>query len=198
MLLVIFFFFFNDTATTEIYTLSLHDALPISDVVPLAVQRRRVVDLEEELEQVPVRDLLGIEGDLDSLGVRSVVPVRRVRDVAAGVTHPRRENARSLPDQILHPPETPSGKDRLLDRSVHVPPPPRSTSRRGSLYLSASAHRLSRRARCLHDRQRSTRPRVHARVPRSTSTRSGPGSAAAAFDGNLELVKLLLELGADP
>src|SRR3712207_7742357 len=27
---MIFFFFFNDTATTEIYTLSLHDALPIS------------------------------------------------------------------------------------------------------------------------------------------------------------------------
>src|SRR3989475_9691508 len=27
-----FFFFFNDTATTEIYTLSLHDALPISVV----------------------------------------------------------------------------------------------------------------------------------------------------------------------
>src|SRR5574340_1210824 len=26
---VFFFFFFNDTATTEIYTLSLHDALPI-------------------------------------------------------------------------------------------------------------------------------------------------------------------------
>src|SRR3989441_4746677 len=27
-----FFFFFNDTATTEIYTLSLHDALPICEV----------------------------------------------------------------------------------------------------------------------------------------------------------------------
>src|SRR2546430_5167593 len=27
---VLFFFFFNDTATTEIYTLSLHDALPIA------------------------------------------------------------------------------------------------------------------------------------------------------------------------
>src|SRR2546423_6243715 len=27
--LMFFFFFFNDTATTEIYTLSLHDALPI-------------------------------------------------------------------------------------------------------------------------------------------------------------------------
>src|SRR2546422_5159360 len=33
LLLFFFFFFFNDTATTEIYTLSLHDALPISRVV---------------------------------------------------------------------------------------------------------------------------------------------------------------------
>src|ERR1039457_7532098 len=33
------FFFFNDTATTEIYTLSLHDALPISKSAPgLAIQ----------------------------------------------------------------------------------------------------------------------------------------------------------------
>src|SRR5437016_10548100 len=30
LFLVFFLFFFNDTATTEIYTLSLHDALPIS------------------------------------------------------------------------------------------------------------------------------------------------------------------------
>src|SRR5260221_1474565 len=29
VLAAVFFFFFNDTATTEIYTLSLHDALPI-------------------------------------------------------------------------------------------------------------------------------------------------------------------------
>src|SRR5207248_10543888 len=33
-------FFFNDTATTEIYTLSLHDALPISDS-PLGAPQRR-------------------------------------------------------------------------------------------------------------------------------------------------------------
>src|SRR2546422_8122022 len=32
------FFFFNDTATTEIYTLSLHDALPIYDVHELLRQ----------------------------------------------------------------------------------------------------------------------------------------------------------------
>src|SRR2546426_4561206 len=33
---IVFFFFFNDTATTEIYTLSLHDALPISSGLRLA------------------------------------------------------------------------------------------------------------------------------------------------------------------
>src|SRR5215475_15818827 len=36
-----FFFFFNDTATTEIYTLSLHDALPISPMRASASARRR-------------------------------------------------------------------------------------------------------------------------------------------------------------
>src|SRR2546423_15433356 len=35
-----FFFFFNDTATTEIYTLSLHDALPICARFRSAVRRR--------------------------------------------------------------------------------------------------------------------------------------------------------------
>src|SRR5438477_5244323 len=42
-----YLFFFNDTATTEIYTLSLHDALPISlqiAVVQLGRQRRRRVE----------------------------------------------------------------------------------------------------------------------------------------------------------
>src|SRR2546430_11867141 len=33
----LFFFFFNDTATTEIYTLSLHDALPIWPVRPVGI-----------------------------------------------------------------------------------------------------------------------------------------------------------------
>src|SRR6266850_6961583 len=41
-----FFFFFNDTATTEIYTLSLHDALPIcsawnTETVPKSATTRR-------------------------------------------------------------------------------------------------------------------------------------------------------------
>src|SRR6266513_4021311 len=39
----LFFFFFNDTATTEIYTLSLHDALPI----PLAAVHNRLLQRRE-------------------------------------------------------------------------------------------------------------------------------------------------------
>src|SRR5256885_12064042 len=39
ILIFCFFFFFNDTATTEIYTLSLHDALPISAPGSLARSR---------------------------------------------------------------------------------------------------------------------------------------------------------------
>src|SRR5438552_10400337 len=35
-----YFFFFNDPATTEIYTLSLHDALPISEAARPADERR--------------------------------------------------------------------------------------------------------------------------------------------------------------
>src|SRR2546430_13560428 len=39
-ILIFFFFFFNDTATTEIYTLSLHDALPIFFGVARVMSRR--------------------------------------------------------------------------------------------------------------------------------------------------------------
>src|SRR6267143_6725493 len=42
------FFFFNDTATTEIYTLSLHDALPISEKREAAGHRRLHVGAEAQ------------------------------------------------------------------------------------------------------------------------------------------------------
>src|SRR5256885_6235846 len=41
-----FFFFFNDTATTEIYTLSLHDALPILGVRCVVERNQRLADAE--------------------------------------------------------------------------------------------------------------------------------------------------------
>src|SRR3712207_7724469 len=57
-------FFFNDTATTEIYTLSLHDALPIFRVKslkvlaggrPLGARRPRCIFEESRLERMPPR-----------------------------------------------------------------------------------------------------------------------------------------------
>src|SRR5947209_20540459 len=55
--ITLFFFFFNDTATTEIYTLSLHDALPIWDQdrrsrpVPELWSRRRDSRLRPRSEE---------------------------------------------------------------------------------------------------------------------------------------------------
>src|SRR5256885_2941035 len=63
------FFFFNDTATTEIYTLSLHDALPISD--------RKILTIEDPVEyqlkgvnQIPVKPKIGLSF---ATGLRHIV-----------------------------------------------------------------------------------------------------------------------------
>src|ERR1035438_10922587 len=47
-----FFFFFNDTATTEIYTLSLHDALPICGDVPVTVAKASTRDVPVEVQVI--------------------------------------------------------------------------------------------------------------------------------------------------
>src|SRR5258705_8164951 len=47
-LLCYFVFFFNDTATTEIYTLSLHDALPILVLFPVGSDQRNALTLYQE------------------------------------------------------------------------------------------------------------------------------------------------------
>src|SRR6266480_1839203 len=47
----IIIFFFNDTATTEIYTLSLHDALPIRQPAPAAVDHRHAAGPRERHRQ---------------------------------------------------------------------------------------------------------------------------------------------------
>src|SRR2546426_3085345 len=60
-----FFFFFNDTATTEIYTLSLHDALPIS------YQRRGLKTGSARLPSLPRRGLKTGSARLPSLPKRS-------------------------------------------------------------------------------------------------------------------------------
>src|SRR5256884_6088824 len=80
------FFFFNDTATTEIYTLSLHDALPISRngerLVGDAAKRQAVTnprntvysikrfmgrkfdEVQEEIKRVPYKVVKASNGDV--------------------------------------------------------------------------------------------------------------------------------------
>src|SRR2546425_7282705 len=56
--LSLFFFFFNDTATTEIYTLSLHDALPICHVALLGDAQERHGDAHARHQAVDQRAAL--------------------------------------------------------------------------------------------------------------------------------------------
>src|SRR5207248_10369857 len=51
LIFLFFFFFFNDPATTEIYTLSLHDALPISDHPHQHVLRHASPDVRDGRER---------------------------------------------------------------------------------------------------------------------------------------------------
>src|SRR2546422_4443755 len=73
------FFFFNDTATTEIYTLSLHDALPIC----------------------PAPRHQPAEGGAESHRGGVCVPGRRARDRAHGLGSQRSRGAR--PDHLRRP-----------------------------------------------------------------------------------------------
>src|SRR5256885_6022664 len=56
MVFIPFFFFFNDTATTEIYTLSLHDALPISRFCSVDAASRPDQRAEMSLPRFPIND----------------------------------------------------------------------------------------------------------------------------------------------
>src|SRR6266566_997706 len=84
-MVILFFFFFNDTATTEIYTLSLHDALPIRKVASRSSQHSkmfgqpasshtvcrpsRLTRLFSAVYSGPVRSRVLIHGGFLSMGV---------------------------------------------------------------------------------------------------------------------------------
>src|SRR5215216_3377592 len=85
-----FFFFFNDTATTEIYTLSLHDALPIAALPGPGERLGAERELAERLgvSRATIRAALA---DLERGGV-----VRRMRGRAGGIFVAERKVERDL------------------------------------------------------------------------------------------------------
>src|SRR5215475_1574976 len=87
------FFFFNDTATTEIYTLSLHDALPISTALDL-LGVKRIAHGVRAIESEALLARLAAEGITLDVCPWSNVKLRITPDIAA---HPiRRLHERGL------------------------------------------------------------------------------------------------------
>ncbi len=70
------------------------------------------MNLEKELQKVPVGQTLRFEDDLDPLGMGAMVAIGRVGDITAGVPDTRGNDAGHFSDQILHTPETAAGKNR--------------------------------------------------------------------------------------
>src|SRR5574342_185880 len=113
-----FFFFFNDTATTEIYTLSLHDALPICHLVRVTVAVTR--------HDSTLADVVVVPGH--RIGHTVLVHV----DVAAVVVdrHTRRSGFRRQVRYVgRHPAAVPN--DVVGVRIAHEAPPSVKTPRRG-------------------------------------------------------------------
>src|SRR3989449_9848666 len=89
-----FFFFFNDTATTEIYTLSLHDALPI------LLDAKLIKDVADLYELTPAQ-LLKLEGFAEKSAQQLVDAIQASKQQplstllhALGIRHVRSEERR--------------------------------------------------------------------------------------------------------
>src|SRR3990167_6363411 len=96
---IFFFFFFNDTATTEIYTLSLHDALPISTRVARCFWSPRVGGRESHPSRHFTRSATGLKRLLSP-----ILPTSHCRSRANRVLRRRLPNLRRRKRRIiLHP-----------------------------------------------------------------------------------------------
>src|SRR5882762_10695017 len=91
---VFLFFFFNDTATTEIYTLSLHDALPISGgqkqriLLARALYRRpRLLFMDEGTSHLDIATERQVTAAVKALGLTRVIIAHRPETIASA---PRR------------------------------------------------------------------------------------------------------------
>src|SRR5215211_6282170 len=112
--LFFFFFFFNDTATTEIYTLSLHDALPIWP------RRRRGGRLlgSQIGDRVAARQRAGLVtrpqvGEELSLLLRAQLGVEQLLEG-------RRVRVRRAPQELVERRRLPAPQPPLLDRRLEL------------------------------------------------------------------------------
>src|SRR3712207_2363338 len=86
-----YLFFFNDTATTEIYTLSLHDALPIfkDQVAQQAQAQGQDVDRDAAFEGALQQ--AGLTEEQLRQQIREQLPVQEVQERVAGAAGPSQE-----------------------------------------------------------------------------------------------------------
>src|SRR5256886_14578297 len=114
-----FFFFFNDTATTEIYTLSLHDALPIS-LTEVAVFGMSEADVALALQQPWV----SVDNDSPGTSPQGILGQEHPHPRAYGTfpriirKYVREEQKLTLHDAIRKFTALPAQRMRLTDRGV--------------------------------------------------------------------------------
>src|SRR3712207_4623075 len=96
----LFFFFFNDTATTEIYTLSLHDALPIFG-------KRIMPGFAADDSGEKMREIIGVVGNVKFLSLRNedepemYIPMTQIPfDIMSLVVRTRVSNPATLTSAI--------------------------------------------------------------------------------------------------
>src|SRR3989449_4106422 len=124
-----FFFFFNDTATTEIYTLSLHDALPISAFHRPGGEARLGARCQVTDRVAPAA------GEADPLGGAGARPHRTEHEAAVvaaeivrALAQAQRHAAELVPPRHRHPgahqPVAPGGlPGRVVEAMLHRPTP---------------------------------------------------------------------------
>src|SRR5258706_13885206 len=129
------FFFFNDTATTEIYTLSLHDALPISAALQLARHVRRRAGTQS-----------GRRAESPAAGTRRPHPARAERDGALLCPRNARPGVPHVlpvrPLQAARRQEGGTGDDRAAARAAGTDP---GTPRHGGPCAVAASGAVARR-----------------------------------------------------
>src|SRR2546425_12246203 len=99
---MLLFFFFNDTATTEIYTLSLHDALPISAPTAALLEERVLEILLDAPPTAPPPGFritpYGLQADLGTRSAEAALALCRAHRLAVRASRVR---ARNLEDAVL-------------------------------------------------------------------------------------------------